>query len=150
MHSVSARTALALTLAAPLLAACYIVPLQPDGRPYPAAGTVMAPAPGVPAPQVLTARLYPANEIAARAGIIAGSVSSPQDGKGLFSIAYGGDTLAGEATRTSSGNVHGGIANASGARGTYVRCTYRMNGTAQGTGECLFSDGARFQLHVGG
>lgn len=68
----------------------------------------------------------------------------------MFSIPYGGDTLSGEATRTTSGSVHSGVANASGARGTYVRCNYHMNNASQGTGECLFSDGARFQMHVGG
>ena len=150
MHCVSVRSALALLIAAPLVAACYVVPVQPDGRPYAPPGAVMAPVLAIPVPPVLSARLYPANDIAARVGIIAGSVTSPQDGKGVFTIPYAGDNLSGEATRTSSGGAHTGIANASGARGAYVRCSYRMNSPYQGTGECLFSDGARYQLHLGG
>ena len=149
------RAVLGLILAAPLLAACYVVPVHPDGRVYPPPGTVVGSAPVTvistsPAPLVFTARLYPANDIAARNGIIAGSVTSPQDGKGVFTIPYNGDTLSGEATRTSAGSMHPGVANASGPRGNFVRCTYRMNNASQGTGECLFSDGARFQMHVGG
>ena len=153
----SARHILAALVAAPLLTACYVVPVHPDGRFYPPTGsTTLVPAPypiviaAPPGPVVFTARLYPSNDIAARNGIIAGSVTSPQDGKGVFTIPYGGDTLSGEATRTTAGTVHSGVANASGPRGTYVRCNYRMNSVTQGTGECLFSDGARFQMHVGG
>ena len=156
-----ARHVLAALLAAPLLTACYVVPVHPDGRVYPPPGStapfpapVSAPYPIViaapPGPVVFTARLYPSNDIAARNGIIAGSVTSPQDGKGVFTIPYGGDSLSGEATRTTAGTVHSGVANASGPRGTFVRCNYRMNSATQGTGECLFSDGARFQMHVGG
>jgi hypothetical protein len=153
------RNILALLCATPLLTACYVVPVHPDGRVYPPSGSgagqsavMVTPAQLAiaPAPVVFTARLYPANETASRTGIIAGSVTSPQDGKGVFTIPYNGDTLSGEATRTSAGNLHSGIANAAGPRGQFVRCNYRMNSTTQGTGECLFSDGARFQMHVGG
>ena len=160
--SVTRRTVLSLLLITPLLTACYVVPVHPDGRVYPppgmSAGTAPVPAPafsypvtvaGAPGPVVLTARLYPSNDIAARNGVIAGSVTSPTDGKGVFTIPYNGESLSGEATRTTLGGVHTGVANASGPRGNYVRCNYRMNGAAQGTGECVFSDGARFQLHVG-
>lgn len=155
------RTILALLLAAPMVSACYVVPVHPDGRVYPQPGTtattattapvavVQLPAAAAPALVVFTARLYPANEIAARNGIIAGSVTSPQDGKGVFTIPYNGDSLSGEATRTSAGGIHSGVANAAG-RGHFVRCAYRMNSATQGTGECLFSDGARYQMHVGG
>lgn len=152
----AARHVLAALLAAPLLTACYVVPVHPDGRVYPPGSVSPTSAPypvpvaAAPGPVVLTARLYPSNDIAARNGIIAGSVTSPQDGKGVFTIPYAGDTLSGEATRTTAGTVRSGVANASGPRGTYVRCNYRMNSVTQGTGECLFSDGARFQMHVGG
>lgn len=157
MKTLAKRNVLALLLAAPLLTACYVVPVHPDGRVYPPSGS-HSPVPGAPItiiaapppPVVYTARLYPSNDIAARNGIIAGSVTSPQDGKGVFTIAYAGDTLSGEATRTTAGTVHSGVANASEPRGTFVRCNYRMNNASQGTGECLFSDGARFQMHVGG
>ena len=159
------RTIFALLLAAPMVTACYVVPVHPDGRVYPPSGTtttapvtavqtpvaaVQTPAAVAPTPVVFTARLYPANEIAARNGIIAGSVTSPQDGKGVFTIPYNGDSLSGEATRTSAGGIHSGVANAAGPRGHFVRCAYRMNNVTQGTGECLFSDGARYQMHVGG
>lgn len=152
------RTLAGIALAIPLLAACYVVPVHPDGRVYPPPGTTTtAPAPAqisVPAAAPIavayTARLYPANDIAARSGIIAGSVTSPQDGKGVFSIPYNGETLSGEATRTTSGSVNSGVANASSPRGAFVRCMYRMNNASHGTGECQFSDGARYQLHLGG
>lgn len=155
MNTLAKRNVLALLLAAPLLTACYVVPVHPDGRVYPPPGTTVGGAPITviatpPGPVVFTARLYPSNDIAARNGIIAGSVTSPQDGKGVFTIPYNGDTLSGEATRTTTGTVHAGVANGSGPRGNYVRCNYRMSNAAQGTGECLFSDGARFQMHVGG
>ena len=156
MNTLSLRGALAVVAAVPLVAACYVVPVHPDGRVYPppgtsaASGTPYAMPAVAPAPIVLAARLYPANEIAARFGIIAGSVTSAQDGRGVFSIPYNGDNLSGEATRTTAGSVPTGVANASGPRGAFVRCNYRMNNATQGTGECLFSDGARFQLHVGG
>ena len=156
------RNLLALLCATPLLTACYVVPVHPDGRVYPPPGTnigqpaapAVAQAPvtiaAAPGPVTFTARLYPSNEVAARTGVIAGTVISPQDGKGVFTIPYNGDTLSGKATRTSVGTLHTGVANAAGPRGTFVRCNYRMNTQTQGIGECLFSDGARFQMHVGG
>ena len=154
-NKISARVAVALSGACVLLSACYVVPVGPDGRPYPQQpSTVIIQSPpgaasSAPAPQLYTARLYPSNDVAARTGIIAGSVTSAQDGKGVFSIPYNGETLTGEATRTTSGTVHTGIANASSPRGAFVRCNYRMTSATQGTGECLFSDNARFQLHLG-
>jgi len=36
-----------------------------------------------------------------------------------------------------------------GARGINAQCEYVLTGPSQGTGACLFSDGARFQLHFG-
>ena len=150
------RAAMTLSGACVLLSACYIAPLGPDGRPYPQQPTTVViqgppgAAPTAPAaPQLFTARLYPSNDIAARVGIIAGSVTSTQQGKGVFSIPYNGETLTGEATRTTVGTMHTGIANASSPRGTFVRCNYRMTNATQGTGECTFSDNAQFQLHLG-
>lgn len=67
----------------------------------------------------------------------------------MFSIPYNGETLTGEATKTTQGGSHFGIANASSPRGTFVRCNYKMNNSAQGTGECTFSDNSKFQLHLG-
>jgi hypothetical protein len=153
-NEISKRVGVVLGGAVVLLNGCYVAPLGPDGRPYPQQPTtVIVQAPpsgsGGSAPQLFTARLYPANDVAARTGIIAGSVTSAQDGKGVFSIPYNGETLTGEATRTTVGNAHTGIANASSPRGAFVRCNYRMTNATQGTGECMFSDNARFQLHLG-
>ena len=43
-----------------------------------------------------------------------------------------------------------GIANAFGAKGTNAQCEYVITGAASGTGVCLFSDGAHYQMHFGG
>lgn len=145
---------LSLLAVAASMSGCYVVPLGPDGRPMQQPTTVIvhapAPASAGSAAQVLVARLYPANEAASKTGIIAGSVTTMGDGKGIFSMPYSGETLTGEATKTSQGVSHTGIANASSPRGSFVRCTYKMNNATQGTGECMFSDNAKFQLHLGG
>jgi len=149
--TIKTRGILAMVGALPLLTACHVVPVHPDGRVYPPPGTHGAQAAiAVPASVTFAARLYPANEAAARTGIIAGSVTSPQSGKGVFTLPYNGETLSGESTRTSIGNLHTGVANAASTRGQFVRCTYRMTSQNQGSGECEFSDGARFQMHVSG
>lgn len=154
MEQVSKRLLFTFAAIGLSISACYVMPLGPDGRPLQQPTTVILqtsqPAgSGGSAAQVLTARLYPANEAAGKTGIIAGSVTATSDGKGLFSMPYNGETLTGEATKTSQGLIHTGIANASSPRGTFVRCNYRMNNATQGTGECLFSDNAKFQLHLG-
>ena len=43
-----------------------------------------------------------------------------------------------------------GIANAFGNKGVNAQCEYVITGPALGTGVCLFSDGAKYQLHFGG
>ena len=42
-----------------------------------------------------------------------------------------------------------GIANAYGAKGVSAQCEYLMTAPSQGTGVCLFSDGAKYQIHFG-
>ena len=42
-----------------------------------------------------------------------------------------------------------GIANAYGPKGVNVQCEYLITGPIQGTGVCLFSDGAKYQMHFG-
>jgi hypothetical protein len=42
-----------------------------------------------------------------------------------------------------------GIANASGSRAISAQCEYVLSGPSKGTGACVFSDGARYQLHFG-
>jgi hypothetical protein len=157
------RTHLTLLAFAALLSGCYIVPVRgPDGsvvyEPYalPPAGTPMTlPAPGTgPAaagqmPAVLTARLYPSNEQAAQTGMVTGTVTNMMTGKGRFQVNYMGEVLSGEATRVSNEDRRG-VANAFSPRGTYMSCDYQMTTPYQGTGDCRFSNGATYTMHLGG
>ena len=168
-----------LGMAALLLSACVAVPVDVrTGQPLvwpPATSNPTAPA-GVPvplpltpsAPVTYTARLYPINDIANRAGMLTAQVVDGQGGRGAFTLHYLGDAMQGEATRVEGqqsgfGRIHRevlglhtvtaqgrrGIANAYGARGINAQCEYVLSGPSQGTGACLFSDGARYQLHFG-
>jgi hypothetical protein len=151
---------------------------QPYPYPYPASAAesasrstvVMPPAPATPQqPSVLTARLYPLNVQANRGGLLSAVVVDQHTGRGSFTLAYQGDTLQGEATRVDAsyggfGRLHSevlggtprgqggqrGIANAFGAKGVNAQCEYVITGPALGMGVCLFSDGAKYQLHFGG
>jgi hypothetical protein len=162
------------TLAGAALCGCVVVPLDPrTGQPYPPHAaphvTVVSP-PAPPQPAVLTARLYPANAAAQRAGLLTALVVDQQGGRGSFSVGYLGETLQGEASRVdagyaSFGRVHHevlgpapaprafsgqrGIANGVGPRGVSVQCEYLLSTPGRGTGVCLFSDGAGFQMHFG-
>ncbi len=166
-------------LTASVLSACVVVPVDPfTGQPYatgPATRAdspvtiVHAPPPAPPQPRVLTARLYPLNAQANKAGLLTAVVVDAQGGRGSFSLSYGGDTLQGEATRVDHGyaafgRVHAevlgtgqrvfsgqrGIANGFGGRGVNAQCEYVITGPGIGTGACLFSDGAKYQMHFGG
>jgi hypothetical protein len=157
---ISRRLAIALCFPAVALSACYVVPIAPDGTPlYPAPGHVMtwppsppAPAPGTvagrPFPAVLNVRLYPANDLANQTGMLTGTVTNMMSGKGRFQFEYQGELLAGEATRVS-GEERRGIASAYGPRGTYASCEYQMQTPYQGAGACTFSNGAKYQVHIG-
>lgn len=159
------------------LSACYVVPLDPrTGQPYPAAtpardgGSVTIVAPPAPAsppqPGLLNVRLYPLNPQANQGGLLSAIVIDSHTGRGSFSLAYLGDTLQGEATRVDGsyaafGRIHNevlgtsarhfsgrrGIANAYGPKGVNVQCEYLISGPTLGTGVCLFSDGAKYQMH---
>jgi hypothetical protein len=159
------------------LTACIVVPIDPrTGQPYPlppAEGSrstvVMPPAPIVPAgPSVITARLYPLNEPANQGGLLNAVIVDSHTGRGTLTVSYRGDTLQGEASRVDSsyaafGRVyaevlgtaarptsgHRGIVNAVGSRGVSAQCEYVMTAPALGTGVCLFSDGAKYQIHFG-
>ncbi len=147
----------ALTVPALSLSGCYVLPVAPDGYvyTYPAAG---APATSVPSypqaqahgpmPTVLQARLYPANDIAAQTGVVTGSVTNMMTGKGRFQLNYRGETLVGEATRVD-GEARRGVASAYGAGGSFMSCEYQMHTPTQGAGTCAFSNGARYQVHIG-
>lgn len=151
---------------------------QPYPYPYPSPvadggsrNTVLMPPLAVAPPQqsVLTARLYPLNAQANQGGLLTAVVVDQHTGRGSFTVAYQGDTLQGEATRVDAGysgfgRIHSevlgtatrsvsgqrGIANAYGAKGVNAQCEYVMTGPALGTGVCLFSNGAKYQLHFGG
>jgi len=148
---------LTTTLAAALLSGCVAVPVGPDGQLYvypPGVVPAAVPAQAGPAsgatqfPATLHARLYPANDIATQTGVVTGTVTNMMTGKGRFQLSYKGETLAGEATRVD-GDARRGVASAYGPSGTFMSCEYQMNTPRQGAGTCTFSDGARYQVHVG-
>lgn len=128
-----------------LLSACYVVPMQAQP---PTAGPVPA---VVPAPSAVTfnARMYPANDKAAKYGVVQGAVTNDMHGRGIFSANVAGESYTGEATR-STGGGRSGIANGAGSRGGWMKCTYQMNSSTMGTGQCELNDGARFTMHLGG
>jgi hypothetical protein len=155
------------------VAGCYVVPIDPRLAPNPAViatnsapGGVLIPPPQ-PVPQNLQARLYPINDMAGKMGALTATVVDSVNGHAVFSVPYAGEILQGEASRVAHdypgfGNIHRqvygegrmpsgqrGIASATGAKGTYVNCEYALNAPNKGTGACLFSNGAKFQLHFG-
>lgn len=147
----------------------YPVPRDPAS---PASVAILTPpaAPAPPQPTVLSARLYPLNPQANKGGMLTAVVVDNHTGRGTFTLSYQGDALQGEASRVEPGyaafgRVHTdvlgadprrsfggrrGIANAYGAKGVNVQCEYLITGPALGTGACLFSDGAKYQMHFGG
>jgi len=143
---------IAMLLALPAaLAGCYVVPTAdgqhalyvPVGTPPPALAASQ-PAP----PRVLTARLYPANDLAAASGMVSGTVTNMGTGKGRFQLQYGSELLTGEATRVS-GDQRKGVASAYGPTGAFMSCEYQMNSPQQGAGKCNFSNGALYEVHIG-
>ncbi len=159
------------------LTACYVVPIDPrTGQAYPAprepgsVTVVTAPGPAA-APQstTLNVRLYPVNPQANKGGLITALVVDNNAGHGTFSVPYLGDNLQGESTRVDAsyaafGRIHNevlgytqrsfggrrGIVNAFGSKGVNAQCEYLLTGPGSGTGVCLFSDGAKYQMHFGG
>ncbi|MBL8473030.1 MAG: hypothetical protein KF778_07425 [Rhodocyclaceae bacterium] len=161
-------------LAAVSLAGCYVVPIDPRYPPqvsYPGTGggeAIVLPA-AQPQPAQLEARLYPVNDVAGKMGVLSALVSDNLNGHGRFTLNTGSETLVGEASRIGAGEagfgnvyrqVYGearlpgagrrGVANAGGNRGTYVNCEYVLTAAARGVGACVFSNGAKYQLHFGG
>ena len=113
-----------------------------------ASAELAAPA-GPSAPASLQARLYPSNEVATETGMLSGTVTNMMTGKGFFQLNFKGEILSGEATRVPGDERHG-LANAYGQRGTYMSCDYRMSTPYLGTGTCKLSNGAQYQVHIGG
>lgn len=124
------------------LSACYVVPI---GAPQQQAQT--APMQPQPLAASTSARLYPSNDLAASIGPLSGTIVNHLDGRGLFNFSLGGETYQGEATRT--GAPRSGTASAAGSRGGYMNCTYTLNNATQGTGRCIHSSGATFNMHIG-
>jgi hypothetical protein len=172
------RTLIACAIPA-VLSGCYMVPVSPDQvdrlttlldqaqraqianaqaanaapkpAPVPAAAAkeVAAPPIAIPGgPVTLYARLYPMNDIATESGMVSGTVTSLMNGKGRFQINYRGENLIGEATRVS-GEDRKGVASAWGPNGSFMSCEYQMLSYVRGAGTCNFSDGAKYQVHVG-
>lgn len=140
-----------LALALPM-SGCYVIPIDHQGRisgghAYAPAPTTLPAAP--PVPVNLIAKLYPVNDAAAATGTIFGAVTNHLNGRGTFTLTAHGESFTGEATRDGT-EGHRGVANATGARGNFVRCTYTMNHSTQGSGECTFSNGARYTFHLSG
>ena len=157
------KLAVALSVQALGLSGCYVVPVGPDGNyaiyipthpspTYPGHSTVpsgVPTQPGQPAqPRVLHARLYPDNDTATQTGMVSGTVTNMMTGKGRFQMTYAGEMLVGEATRVS-GDERKGIASAYGPSGAFMSCEYQMNTPLQGAGNCLFSNGAKYKVHIG-
>ena len=166
--------------AALALSACVAVPVDtrtgqvlwpPASNPTASREGAPVPAPmplAPPSPSTYTARLYPINDVANRAGMLTAVVTDGHGGRGSFALSYLGESMQGEASRVDNGHVgfgrihrevlglaavtaqgRRGVANAFGARGINAQCEYVLSGPSQGTGACLFSDGARYQLHFG-
>ena len=93
-------------------------------------------------------KLYPANDLANQTGVLTGQVTNMMTGKGRFTFNYQGDTLVGEATRVAN-DERRGVASAYGPSGTFVSCKYQMSTPRIGAGDCTFSNGAQYQVHIG-
>jgi len=87
--------------------------------------------------------------VAAQTGVITGTVTNMMTGKGQFQVSYMGEILTGEATRVSNSDKRG-VASAYSPKGMYMSCEYQMNTPYQGAGNCTFSNGASYQMHLGG
>jgi hypothetical protein len=80
--------------------------------------------------------------------MVSGTVTNMMTGKGRFQLQYAGEMLTGEATRVS-GDERKGIASAYGPSGSFMSCEYQMHTALQGAGTCLFSNGAKYKVHIG-
>lgn len=99
-------------------------------------------------PVTISACLYPDNEQAAETGVVTGTVTNKLTGKGIFNLSYRGETYTGEATRISN-ESRKGVASTFSPQGGYMSCEYQMNTPRQGAGTCIFSNGTKYDLHLG-
>ncbi|MDR2297202.1 MAG: hypothetical protein LBE30_02505 [Comamonas sp.] len=149
-HSRSITQVAVVAASTALLTACYVVPMQPaPGAPVQSPAAAAASVVLASNAVTFNARMYPANDLAAKYGTVQGTVTNDMHGRGIFTASIRGETYSGEATR-SVGNARTGIANGSGSRGGWIRCNYQMNSPALGTGQCELDNGARFTMHLGG
>ena len=151
------KLALAIGLQVFSLAGCYIVPVGDNNyalyipsQPGPLPPHLTPPPSQTQPsqPRVLHARLYPDNELATQTGMVSGTVTNMMTGKGRFQLQYSGEVLTGEATRVS-GEERKGIASAYGASGSFMSCEYQMHTAMQGAGTFMFSNGAKYKVHIG-
>ena len=149
------KSTLKVLLLTVMLGGCYVLPIDQYGNPiYPPppsyGGQVGTPStPNKVGPITISARLYPANELAAETGVVTGTVTNMLTGKGRFILSYKGETYTGEATRVSNDSRRG-VASAFSPKGGYMSCEYQMNTPRQGAGTCVFDNGAKYKLHLGG
>ena len=131
-----------------MLTGCYVVPNQPyNSAPPTYSVQPMQPVQVAPAPRPsYTARLYPVNNVAAQMGTVTGLISNPEKGYGQFTFSVGGESYTGEATREPGSSA--GRANAAGSRGSFAKCEYAMTSATLGNGTCVFSTGARYEMHI--
>jgi len=129
------------------LTGCYVVPIDPRTG-YPATQQTQTVPGAVTAPVAFPARLYPANDLASRYGLVTASVTNDLNGRGVFNAVINGEAFVGEATRRS-GPGRAGTASGAGNRGSFLSCEYTLNSATQGTGQCKLSDGAIFSMHLG-
>ena len=149
-HSRVVAQIAALAASSVLLTACYVVPVQPvPGGPVQSPAAAAASVAPVNSAVTFNARMYPSNDLAAKYGTVQGTVTNDMHGRGIFTANIRGEAYSGEATRSAS-NSRTGIANGSGSRGGWMRCTYQMNSATLGTGQCELDTGARFTMHLGG
>jgi hypothetical protein len=137
---------LTILLAAASLTGCYVMPVHP---PAPMPSVVHGVPAAPPSPLTFSARLYPANDLAAPYGIVAAVVTNDLNGRGHFSTSIHGESFTGEATRHAKSSSREGLANGVGNRGGFISCRYTMNNPTQGTGTCRLASGAVFSMHVG-
>lgn len=137
------KTLFAALATSTVLTGCYVVPLtQAPGAMNNQQPVAMQPA----VRPIYTARLYPTNDSAAALGRVSGTISNPERGHGEFAFTLANESFSGEATRAPGASK--GTANATGNRGSYVKCTYTMSSAQLGTGTCLFANGATFDMHI--
>lgn len=149
------KSTLSVLPLAVILAGCYVLPMDRYGNPiYPTPPPSYGEKVGTPSapkksgPITISARLYPDSDLAAETGVVTGTVTNMLTGKGRFNLSYKGETFTGEATRVSNDSRRG-VASAFSPNGGYMSCEYQMNTPRQGAGTCIFSNGAKYKLHLG-